>query len=90
MAVINPKDLRFGAVPLNVVFYKQKQYVCEARMIVNKVMPWPFIKNVNQPESLIGTGVKTMNLCVMLKSIELTSYYWSYVYENKGDLFCIV
>ena len=59
-------------------------------MIINKVMPWPFIKAIFQPESLIGNGIKTMNLSVMLKNVELTSYYWSYAYEGKGDIYCIV
>ena len=90
MGVINPKDLRLGAVPITLPFYKHKEYVSEVRLMVNKVMPWPFVKAVFHPESLIGSGVKTMSLSIMLKSIELTSYYWSYLYEGKADIYCIV
>lgn len=30
-----------------------------------------------------------MSLSITLKGIELTSYYWSYLYEGKGDIYCI-
>lgn len=30
-----------------------------------------------------------MSLSITLKSIELTSYYWSYLYDGKGDIYCI-
>jgi hypothetical protein len=53
-------------------------------------MPWPFVRATFQPESLIGNGVKTMSLSIMLKSIELTSYYWSYLYDGKPDIYCII
>lgn len=89
LAVISPKELRLGAVPLSLPFYKNKQYISQARLIVNKVIPCPFIKGTFQPESLIGSGVKTMSLSITLKGIELTSYYWSYLYEGKGDIYCI-
>ena len=69
IASVNPKDLKLGIGPISIVFYKQKEFICECRMIVNKVMPWPFIKGIFQPESLIGSGLKTMSLSVMLKNI---------------------
>lgn len=58
-------------------------------MIVNKIMPWPFVKGIAHPESLIGSSIKSMSLSVTLKGIELTSYFWSYFYEGKGDFYCI-
>lgn len=49
MGVLNPKDLRMGAVPIVLPFYRQQQVVAEGRMIINKVMPWPFVKGMGHP-----------------------------------------
>lgn len=53
-------------------------------------MPWPFVKGLPQLEAMTATGMKSISLSVSLKSVELTSYYWSYLYEGKGDFYCIL
>ncbi len=38
----------------------------------------------------MGKNAGSTTLSVTIKGVELTSYYWSYLYEGKGDLYCIL
>lgn len=69
MGELHPKELRLGAVPLVVTFYKQQQEVCECRMIANKVMPWPFVVGSGQPEAWVGKHASSTSFSVTIKGV---------------------
>jgi hypothetical protein len=58
--------------------------------MINKVMPWSFIKSTFQPEILTVSTYKTIGLAIMIKRIELNEYYYTFQYDNKTELYCIV
>ncbi len=53
-------------------------------------MPWPFIKSLFQPEMFTNSFYKTIGVSILMKKIELTPYYYTYQYDNKLELYCIV
>jgi len=59
-------------------------------LFINKVVPYPFTKPIFQPENIISGTYKTIKLSVNIKKIELNSYYYTYQYDGKAELYCIV
>lgn len=58
-------------------------------MLLNKIPNLQIVKPTFQPE-VINRKKKTRNVSVDVSSTLLTSYFYTYEYENKNDLYCIV
>ena len=39
---------------------------------------------------MVSASVGLMGISVQIKRIELNGYYYSYQYDRKGELYCIV
>lgn len=46
IAVLNYKDLRLGVNVLSLPFFKQQTSSCMLHLMVNKVVPYPFLRGI--------------------------------------------
>jgi len=44
ISAINYEELRLGSNPLKMQFYKNQELTVQANCIINKIVPYPFIK----------------------------------------------
>ena len=80
--MLNYKDLRLGVNVLTLPFFKQQTACCVLHLIVNKVIPWPFVRGINVPEGR-NMGVKMLGVSVHVRRLQLTPYYHSFRYDRK-------
>ena len=75
---------------LTLPFFKQQVASCLLHLIVNKVVSWPFIRGTSVPEGISGLALHMIGISVQIKRIQLTGYYYSYQYDRKKEIYCIV
>jgi hypothetical protein len=89
IAVLNYKELRLGINVLTLPFFKQQSASCLLHLVVNKVVPWPFVRGTGIPNSS-SAGLRFLGVSIQVRRLQLTGYYHSYRYDRKGELYCIV
>ena len=57
---------------------------------MNKAVPWTFVKGISVPESIGGASFKLIGVSIQIKRIQLSAYYYTYQYDRKTELYCIV
>lgn len=77
---------------VDIPFFKNQTKTVSVSCIINKIMPYSFIKSAFQPEilHLQNHHNKTFSLSVHIKNLILTPYFYTYDYDNKNEVYCIV
>lgn len=89
IAVLNYKELRLGINVLSLTFFKQQIASCTLHLMVNKVVPYPFLRGIAVPEGN-GLSIRLMGISVQVRRLQLTAYYHTFRYDRKDELYCIV
>ena len=74
----------------DIPFFKNQTKVLTANCLINKIVGFPFMKPVFQPELLYSHVQKTLTIAVFMKKIVFTPFYYTYRYDNKNEVYCIV
>ena len=90
IAIINFNELLLGINTAEIPFFKNQEKTAMLNCLINKVTPYPFVKASFQPELLTNSLHKTLSIAVFMKKIIFTPYYYTYRYENKNEVYCIV
>jgi hypothetical protein len=60
IAILNFRELRLGTNVLTLPFFKQQTAACLLHLVVNKVVPWPFVRGINAVESITANPAMRM------------------------------
>jgi len=90
LGVIDLNDLRLGVNALEVPLYKNQRIESYVNLLVNKVPNLQICHSDYQPEILGRLKKKTRNLSVEVSSAVMNGFFYTYEYENKSELYCIV
>ena len=75
---------------VHIPFFKNQNKTVEINCLINKIPPYSFIKSSFQPELLLSHSHKTFSLSVIMKKVGFSPYFFTYRYENKNEVYCIV
>ena len=90
IAILNFSELRLGMNSTEIPFFKNQAKTATGYCLINKVTSYPFVKPACQPESLNLGAHKTMSLSIFMKKVTFTPYFYTYRYDNKNEVYCIV
>ena len=84
IAILNTSELRMGINSVEIPCFKNQEKTIMINCIINKVIPYPFIKSVFQPEFLNSRHHKHIGIGITLKKASFTPYYYTYRYDKKN------
>jgi hypothetical protein len=89
IGVVNSTDLKLGINVCEVPFFKNQEKAGILNCLINKMVFWPFLKPLFQNETQL---VPKQSLCVDLffNNIMFTPYFYTYRYDGKEEVYCIV
>ncbi len=73
-----------GMNSIEVPCFKNQEKTVIVNCLINKVIPYPFIKSLFQPEQLVGRTHKLLNLRLFLKKVIFTPFYYTFRYDKKN------
>lgn len=59
-------------------------------MIINKIPSYSFCKSINQNEILKNSRKIFKNISVEVSPLELSAYYYTYRYDRKNEIYCVM
>lgn len=89
IGVVNTTELRLGMNACEVGFFKNQEKAGTINCIIQKVVFWPFLKPLFQ-QDVAQQQLPPLPLDLFLNKITLTPYFYTYKYDNKRELYCIV
>ncbi len=89
IGVVNTTELRLGMNACEVGFFKNQEKAGTINCIIQKVVFWPFLKPLFQPD-VPQQPLPPLPVDLFLNKITLTPYFYTYKYDNKRELYCIV
>lgn len=89
IGVVNTTELRLGMNACEVGFFKNQEKAGTINCIIQKVVFWPFLKALFQ-QDVAQQPVAPLAVDLFLNKITLTPYFYTYKYDNKRELYCIV
>ncbi len=89
IGVLNTTDLRLGINACEVGFFKNQEKSGTINCIIHKIVFWPFIKPLFQAD-IAQQPLPAFQVDLFLNKISLTPYYYTYKYDNKREVYCIV
>lgn len=90
IAILNFAEMRLGTNSTEIPFFKNQGRTATCHCLINKVTSYPFVKSSFQPEILQSGAHKTMSLSIFMKRVIFTPYFYTYRYDNKNEVYCIV
>ncbi len=67
IAILNFSELRLGANSTEIAFFKNQVKIATANCLINKVVLYPFVKSIFQPEVLHLGPSKIVSLALLLR-----------------------
>lgn len=89
IGVVNTGELRLGLNACEVGYFKNQEKAGTLNCIINKIVFWPFMKASLQPEPP-QQPLPFEQVDLFLTKIALTPYFYTYKYDNKREVYCIV
>ena len=73
-----------GLNSIEVPCFKNQEKTVIINCLINKVIPYPFIKATFQPEHIGYRNHKTMGVRVGIIKTKFTPYYYTFRYDKKN------
>jgi hypothetical protein len=89
IGVVDSNDLRLGLNVCEVPFFKNQEKAGTLNCLLNKMVFWPFLKPLFQSDNQLSSMEATY-LNIFFNKITLSSYFYTFRYDNKEELYCIV
>jgi hypothetical protein len=89
IGVVNTTDLRLGINACEVGFFKNQEKAGTINCIIHKIVFWPFIKPLFQAD-VAQQALSPLQVDLFLNKICLTPYFYTFKYDNKREVYCIV
>lgn len=70
-------------------FFKNQEKAGTINCIIQKIVFWPFLKPLFQ-QDVAQQPLPPLPIDLFLNKITLTPYFYTYKYDNKRELYCIV
>ena len=89
IGVVNTTELRLGLNVCEVPYFKNQEKAGTLNCLIHKMVFWPFLKSMFQVETQLQPQ---QPLCIDLffNNIIFTPYFYTYRYDGKQEVYCIV